>query len=71
MKFKVVSFESGGNYHKCIDDNNVIKRIDLFIDKELPGETDQSIIGKFIEIERLDSYIDIALGVSICSPNKD
>jgi len=66
MKLKVLSYNESSDFHYCKDlETGKIINLDLFTDKEIPGETNRSIIGKEISIERKSPFIEFAYGLDV------
>lgn len=64
MKLIVGSYNQAQDYHECKDDDGHTHRVDLTTDNNKVG-SNESLIGKVVEVESLTPYIEIGHGVKI------
>lgn len=65
MKLKVLKYIPEHNLHECKDEKGMRRRVDIFVDGDLEGETRESIVGKTIECAYTFPYEEIAMEVVI------
>jgi len=66
MRATVKKYNKQENYHEIVSETGDTIRVDLFVNGDLPESvTNESIVGKRIEIERTTPYLMIGYGVEI------
>ena len=65
MRLKIVSYSQCLDAHMCIGDDGREYRVDLLIDGGLGPLDPAELLGKTVEVEFLNPYIYLALGVRL------
>ena len=63
MKLKVLSYCETEDYHYCEDEDGRRHRVDIMVDGKLKGSAKDQI-GTTVECETLNTYVEIANGVT-------
>ena len=72
MKAKVIAWLPDQDYHKCVDEDGNLLRVDILVDGGLPADTNPAdLVGKTVEWAYTHAYIAIAHGVRLTTHPKD
>jgi hypothetical protein len=65
MKLKVTSYDEHQMFHRCVSERGEEFRVDIQVDGSLRNIPPADLVGRTVEVGRLDGYIYIASDVSL------
>jgi hypothetical protein len=65
MKLTVIEYNEYFDYHLCIDEEGIPRKVDLTSDGLAETVEDTDLVGKTVEVEGIIPWIEVGIGVSI------